>query len=99
MNAAGILTGREKPFEVREAVAVDANASHVEVGSGRDLDFFAREIETDAQAAITHAGKVFLDEFRSEMRDINPHRAVFRPASRHDFHIAGAGNAVARGTF
>ena len=55
----------EQALEIREAVAVDANAAHVEMRRRAHLDFFPRQIEAKAQAAVAHAGEILLHELRA----------------------------------
>ena len=66
---------------------------------GGDLHSFAREIATDAQAAVAHAGEVFLHKCRAEMGGVDQHRAVFRSSPRRDFRKRGARDPVAGRTF
>lgn len=87
MHAGGVFTGGKKALEVGEPVAVDANATHLKMRGGEDLNFLAGEVESDLEAAVPHPREVFLDEPGAEVRDIDPDAAVFGAAPGAHFEV------------
>src|SRR5882672_2685392 len=66
MHAAGIFPSGKQALEICEAIAINSDAAHVEMCSRANFDFFARKIGANAQATLTHAREVFLDEFDAQ---------------------------------
>ena len=81
MNAAGVLAGGEEPFDRGAAVGVHHDAPHHEVRGRPDLDGAARQVAPEIPAPAHHAAEVALDDVSAEVRDVDPHATVGRPAA------------------
>ncbi len=95
VDTAGILTGREEPVDRRAARGVDDDAAHHEVCRRADLDRPAREIPAEVTTAPDHAAEVPLDHVGAEVRDVDPHAAVRRPATLRHLEERGPRDEIA----
>ena len=97
VDAAGILAGREQPFQGRAAVGVDADAAHLEVRRGGHLDQVGRHVDADGQAAGVHARGGLEQEVLPEMPDVEMDAGAGGAAPGPDLHHAAARDEIAGG--
>src|SRR5262249_46472121 len=95
VNTAGVLAGREEPFDRRAARGVDDDAAPHEVRGRSPLHRAARDITAGVAAGPRHAAEVSLDDVGAEVRDVDPHAAVRRPAPLRDLEKRGARHEIA----